>query len=160
MKNKYYVSLFCLFWIFIGMISVVRGQSITFDNVPPYGTGSTAVTNGGYFFNFTTNKKIALEAFRLVSSSGVYNITIWYSTQKINGTPDMANINQAGGWNSLGTVSHNGSGIGAIATIPLSISLNMEPGDTFAFFIEQSAGSVYPTTNVNTPIYTDGTVSI
>src|SRR5690606_27652374 len=27
-------------------------------------------------------------------------------------------------------------------------------------FIEQSAGSVYPTTNVNTPIYTDGTVSI
>ncbi len=138
----------------------LSAQSITFDNAPPYGTGNTGVSNGGYVFNFTTNRPITLDYFRLVSSAATYDVTIWYNTTKVNGQPVIANMNPAGGWNSLGTTSHTGLGNNSIATIPLNMSLNMNPGDTFAFFIHQSAGSIYPTTNVNTPVYSDGTVSI
>ena len=49
--------LLCLLPMMTGLFA----QNITFDNVPPYGTGSTAVTNGGYVFNFTTNKPITLQ---------------------------------------------------------------------------------------------------
>lgn len=141
-------------------LSKTMAQSILFDNVPPFGTGNTAVTNGGYVFNFSTTKAITLQNFRLVSSAATYTVTIWYNPVKVNGQPVIANMNAAGGWISLGSTSHTGLGTGAVATIPLNLNLDMNPGDTFAFFIQQSAGSVYPTTNTTTPIYSNGTVSI
>lgn len=137
-----------------------NAQSITFDNVPPYGTGSTGVTNGGYVFNFSTNKAITLQNFRLVSSAATYTVTVWYNPVKVNGQPVIGNMNAAGGWISLGNTSHTGLGTGAIATIPLNLNLNMNPGDTFAFFIQQSAGNIYPTTNTTIPTYSNGTVTI
>lgn len=136
-------------------------QSITFDNAPPVGTGSTAVgVSGGIVFNFTTNQPIIIDNFRVASSAATTTATIWYTTTKINGQPVIANMNPAGGWFSLGSASHTGLGNTAIATIPVNCNLRMNANDTFGFFIQFSGGNVFSNTTTTTPIYSNGTVSI
>ncbi len=139
----------------------VFSQSITFDNVPPFGTGSTAIgTNGGIVFNFTTNEPIVIETFRLASTASTNTATIWYNQTKINGQPVIANMNAAGGWIALGSATHTGLGNAALATIPVNCNLNMNPGDTFGFFIQLSGGNVFSNTTATPPTFSNGTVSI
>lgn len=154
-------KLAALLCLLIFTVNFSFGQSITFDNAPPVGSGSTAVgVSGGIIFNFTTNRPIVIENFKVSSSTGTNTATIWYNTTKINGQPVIANMNPAGGWNSLGSASHSGSGNTGIATIPVNCNLNMNPGDTFGFFIQFSGGNVFSNTSAVPPTYTNGTVTI
>src|SRR6478736_3014300 len=131
---------------------------ITFDNVPPLsGGGNTA---GGVSFNFTTNQSITVQNLRCAFSTATGTATIWYNTQKINGAP---NISTANGWVNLGSATFAGISPSTTnpvpQTIPVPLNLVMQPADTFGFFI-QWTGNVYPTTNVNIPTFTNGTVTI
>jgi len=157
MKYKYIA-----FLIFIAASLFVNkdisAQSITFDNVPPLsGGGSTA---GGVCFNFATNQAIVVENLRCAFSTASGTANIWYNPNKINGQPT---INVANGWVNLGTATFAGqspaSANPVVQTIPIPLTLNMMPGDTFGFAI-QWTGNVYPTTNVNTPTFTNGIVTI
>lgn len=158
--NLIFVSLtLALCFLFRGE---VKAQSITFDNVPPFGTGSSAVgASGGIVFNFTTNKPIIIQNFRCASTATtVYTATVWYTQTKIFGTPIIANMNAAGGWINLGSSSHAGAGNAALATIPVNLNLRMNPGDTFGFFLQFSGGNVFSTSTMVTPTFTNGTVTI
>lgn len=136
------------------------GQTITFNNAPPIGTGSTAVgVSGGIVFNLTSNKPIIVENFRIASSTNTNTATIWYHPNKINGQPAIANMNAAGGWVNLGSATHTGAGTTAIATIPVNCNLRVNAGDTFGIFIQFSGGNVYSTTTTTNLTYTDGTVT-
>jgi len=136
----------------------IAAQSITFDNVPPLsGGGNTA---GGVCFNFTTNQAIIVENLRCAFSTATGTANIWYNPTKINGQPT---ISAANGWVNLGTATFAGQSPATtspvVQTIPVALNLPMMPNDTFGFAI-QWTGNVYPTTNTNIPVFTDGTVSI
>jgi hypothetical protein len=136
-----------------------KAQSFTFDNVPPLaGGGNTA---GGVGFNFTTNKGVVVEALRCSFSTTTATANIWYNKQKMNGQP--SGVSAATGWENLGTATFAGTSPASTTptpqTLPIPLSVSIDAGDTVAFFI-QWTGNVYPTTNVNTPTFTDGTVTI
>src|SRR5690554_669100 len=140
---------------FLSLFSFIANGQTTFDNVPPLsGGGNTA---GGVSFNFTTNQSITVNNLRCAFStaSGVANI--WYNPQKINGAP---NVSTANGWINLGTsTSFSGQSLSStnpvVQTIPIPLNLVVQPQDTIGFFI-QWTGNVYPTTNTNTPTFSDG----
>jgi hypothetical protein len=162
--NNYFKAFVMLVMLFMAGLNEGFTQNITYDNVPPFGTGSTAVgTSGGIVFNFTTNKPITLLNFRAATTATtVYTATIWYNQTKINGKPTITNMTPAFGWQSLGSASHAGAGTAALATIPVTMNLDMNPGDTFAFFLQFSGGNVYSNSSANpyNPTYTNGTVTI
>lgn len=139
-------------------------QNLMYDNAPPFGSGSTAIgSGGGIVFNFTTNKAITLINFRAATTaSTAYTATIWYNQTKINGQPTIANMTPTFGWNSLGSSTHTGAGTTTLATIPINMNLDMNPGDTFAFFLQFSGGNVYSNSSASPyiPTYTNGTVTI
>lgn len=145
--------------LFLMSVMSLKAQQIRFDNVPPLsGGGNTA---GGVVFNLTTNKPIIVDSLRNSFSTATGTATIWYNTTKINGQPT---INSANGWVNLGS-SAAFAGISPASTnpipqnIPLGISIQMQPGDTFGIAI-QWTGNVFPTTNTNIPTFSDGTVTI
>jgi hypothetical protein len=142
----------------------IRAQNITYDNAPPFGTGSSAVgASGGIVFNFTTNKPITILNFRAsTTATTVYTASVWYNATKINGQPIIANMTPANGWIQLGSAPHSGAGNAALATIPVSLSLDMNPGDTFGFFLQFSGGNVFSNSSASPyiPTYSNGTVTI
>lgn len=138
--------------------SITNAQSITFDNVPPLsGGGNTA---GGQAFNLTTNKPITLQGIRGSFAATTGTVTLWYNPTKINGQPSVSATN---GWVNLGSTTMTGISTASTSpvpqTVPITLSLDMNPGDTFGFMI-QWTGNVYPTTNTNTPTFSNGTVTI
>lgn len=144
--------------------SSIHAQNITYNNAPPFGTGNSAVgANGGIVFNFTTNKPITILNFRAsTTATTVYTASVWYNATKINGQPVIANMTPANGWTQLGSAPHSGAGNAALATIPVSLNLDMNPGDTFGFFLQFSGGNVFSNTSTNPyiPTYSNGTVTI
>ena len=142
------------------MFSKNRGsaQHITFDNVPPLsGGGNTA---GGVAFNFKTNNSTYLDSLRFAFAVGSGTATVWYNPNKINGQP---NISTATGWINLGSVSFNGLNPATTnpipQTVPLGLGLILNPNDTIGLAINWT-GNLYPTTNANIPVFTNGVVSI
>lgn len=150
--------LFITCWVFFCAFSEIKAQSITFDNVPPLaGGGNTA---GGQAFNLTVQKPVIIQGIRGSFSTVSGTVTLWYNPVKINGQPSVSATN---GWINLGSASMTGVSPASTSptpqTIPIPISIAMNPGDTFGFMI-QWTGNVYPTTNTTIPTFTDGNVTI
>jgi hypothetical protein len=144
----------------IGILPSLKAQFIKFDTVPPLsGGGNTA---GGISFNLTAKQPIIVDSIRGVFATTTGTCTLWYNpTSKVNGPP---NVSTANGWVNLGSATFAGISTATTAvvvqTIPIGISIPINPTDTFGFFI-QWTGNVYPTTTVTVPTeYTDGAVSI
>lgn len=144
--------------VYLLPIKNLQSQSIIFDNVPPLsGGGNTA---GGQAFNLTVQKKVIIQGIRGSFSTVSGTVTLWYNPVKINGQPTVSSTT---GWINLGSTTMTGISASSTSpvpqTVPIPISLLMNPGDTFGFMI-QWTGNVYPTTNTNTPTFTDGSVTI
>ncbi len=156
MKNNYLLTL-ALTLLSALSFSQASAQ-ITFDNVPPLSGGGN--TLGGISFNLTTSQSITIQNLRASFSTTTGTANIWYNPQKINGAP---NISTANGWVNLGSATFAGISTASTSptpqTIPIPLSLVMQPQDTFGFFI-QWTGNVFSTTNTNTPTFTNGTVTI
>ncbi|OJU76510.1 MAG: hypothetical protein BGO09_16450 [Bacteroidetes bacterium 47-18] len=151
-KKLLYLVTFCVFWI------SASAQSVIFDNVPPLvSDGNTA---GGVCFNFTVQQPVFLDSVRCNLSATTGTATIWYNPNKINGQPV---INAANGWINAGSVTVTGSASTtnrtAMTNIPVFLNLQVNPGDTIGIAI-QWTGNNFPTTNVNIPTFTDGTVTM
>jgi PKD repeat protein len=150
------LSLFISFCLF--------SQNITFDNVPPLSGGGSTGNGAGVMFNFTTNQNIVIQNFRGAFNNATGSVTVWYNLTKISSAPGpTSNINPSNGWIALGTNTMTGLSPSLatpiVQTIPVPINLTLNAGDTIGIALYWN-GTVYTSTNVNIPTFSNGTVTI
>ncbi len=123
------------------------GKSLTLSTVPTFtgGNGSTGVC-----FNVTATKAVTITSLTNAFAAGAHDVSIWYKTLPINGTPGA--INALNGWIQVGTnVAMTGSSVGltaAVATnqqIPIVMNVAIPAGQTYGFCIISSNTVIYTT---------------
>ncbi len=133
-------------------------SQITFNTVPPLNGGNGS---GGTAFQVTANANIIITGFNAALQSSSQNIEIWYSTTDLTGPPNITTP----AWTQLGSASVTGASTGltpVITQLPIPVTLLMNAGTTYRFYIGCSSCSVVYTTfnSANGNPYSDGNITI
>ncbi|MCK6612569.1 MAG: hypothetical protein L6Q78_16200, partial [Bacteroidia bacterium] len=136
-------------------------QTFTLSTMPTSNGGNG---QSGISFNVGASSNLLIKSISASFLTGAHNVSVWYKTTPINGTPGA--INAASGWNQIGTtVPLTGTTAATTAPvlqqIPIPMNLLVPAGQTYGFVVITSGTLVYTTYTAAMPVsVTDGRMTI